>query len=186
MVRGVVTDLKFPLVGFATASITSDFLYLIVWKAIRILEASTAQLRVLFLTCDGASANRRFFNIHGQVNDFIHFTDNPFSNDGRKVYFISDVPHLLKTTRNCFSNSFSHKNTRRLWNNGKDISWVHLLTLFEQHCELALYSPCPKLTRNHVDMTAFGCMKVNLAAQVFLILKCKLYGKILGCGINMH
>ncbi|CAC5363149.1 THAP9 [Mytilus coruscus] len=166
MVRGVATDLKFPLAGFATLSITADFLYPIIWKAIRILETSAAQLKVLFLTCDLASANRKFFNLHGQVNDFVYFTDNPFSEDGRKIYFVADVPHLIKTTRNCFSNSFSHLNTRKLWNNGKDMSWIHLLTLFEQHCEMSLYTPCPKLTRSQLDLTPFGRMKVNLAAQV--------------------
>ncbi|CAC5389786.1 THAP9 [Mytilus coruscus] len=166
MVRGVATDLKFPLAGFATLSITADFLYPIIWKAIRILETGFAQLKVLFLTCDGASANRKFFNIHGQVNEFIHYTNNPYADDERKLYFISDVPHLVKTTRNCFSNSYSHKNTRKMWKDGKDISWMHLLKLFEDHCELSLYSPCPKLTRSHLDMTTYGCMKVNIAAQV--------------------
>ena len=166
MVRGVVTDLKFPLAGFARLSISADFLYPIVWKAIRILETGLAQLKVLFLTCDGASANRKFFNIHGEVNEFVHYTVNPYSEDGRKIFFISDVPHLVKTTRNCFSNSFSHKNTRKLWKDGKDISWLHLLRLFEDHCELTVYSPCPKLSRNRLDITAYSCMKVNLAAQV--------------------
>ncbi|CAC5357823.1 THAP9 [Mytilus coruscus] len=104
MVRGVATDFKFPLAGFATLSITADFLYPIIWKAIRVLQTGFAQLKVLFLTCDGASANRKFFNIHRQVNEFIHYTNNPYADDERKLYFISDVPHLVKTTRNCFSN----------------------------------------------------------------------------------
>ncbi|CAC5356777.1 THAP9 [Mytilus coruscus] len=79
---------------------------------------------------------------------------------------VTNVPHLIKTARNCFSNSFSHKNTRRLWKNGKDISWMHIVRLFEEHCELQLYSPCPKLTRRHTDLAAFTYMKVNLAAQI--------------------
>lgn len=166
MVRGITTDLKFPLAGFATMSITADFLYPVIWKAIRILETSIVNLKVLFITCDGASANRKFFNIHGEVNEFIHYTENSYSVDDRKIYFISDVPHLIKTTRNCFCNSFSHKNTRKMWKDGKDISWLHLLRLFEEHCELSLYSPCPKLTRSHITITPFGCMKVNMAAQV--------------------
>lgn len=60
MVRGVATSLKFPLAGFATNSITADFLYPIIWKAISILEVSVG-LKVLFFTCDGASANTIFF-----------------------------------------------------------------------------------------------------------------------------
>lgn len=38
MVRGVATSLKFPLAGFATNSITADFLYPIIWKAVSILH----------------------------------------------------------------------------------------------------------------------------------------------------
>lgn len=41
---------------------------------------------------------------------------------------------------------------------------MHIVRLFEDHCEFQLYSP--KLTRDHVDLTSFSCMKVNLAAQV--------------------
>ena len=53
-----------------------------------------------------------------------------------------------------------------MWKDGKDISWLHLLRLFEEHCELSLYSPSPKLTRGHITITSFGCTKVNMAAQV--------------------
>ncbi|CAG2199465.1 THAP9 [Mytilus edulis] len=166
MVRGVTSNLKFPLAGFATNSITADFLYPIIWKAVSLIEC-VAKLKVLFCTCDGASANRRFFQLHKIDNseEPVYFTINPHDNS-RNLYFISDVPHLIKTARNCFSNSFSHKNTRRLWKNGKDISWMHMVRLFEEHCELQLYSPCPKLTRSHIDLAAFTYMKVNLAAQI--------------------
>jgi hypothetical protein len=166
MVRGVATSLRFPFAGFATNSITADFLYPILWKAVSILEV-TVKLKVLFFTCDGASANRKFFQMHrpeGQ-NQAVYFTPNPHD-EARKIYFISDVPHLLKTTRNCYSNSNSHKMTRRLWKDGKDISWMHVVRLFEEHCEQSLYTPCPKLTRAHIDLTPFSCMKVNLAAQI--------------------
>ena len=90
---------------------------------------------------------------------------NPFDST-RNVYFISDAPHLIKTARNCFSNSGYHKNTRNLWKNGKNIIWLHILRLFEEHCELSIYSPCPKISRSHVELTSFSIMKVNLAAQI--------------------
>ncbi|XP_033739584.1 uncharacterized protein LOC117326894 [Pecten maximus] len=164
MVRAVTTDLKFPLAAFATKSITADFLYPILWKAIHILE--NINLKVLFLTCDGASANRRFFKLHTlNGHDFVHYTDNPYDSS-RKIFFVSDVPHLLKTTRNCFSNSFSHRMSRQLWKDEKNISWMHIVKLYEEHCEFSLYTPCPELSRAHVDLTAFTCMKVKLAAQV--------------------
>ncbi|CAG2195118.1 THAP9 [Mytilus edulis] len=114
MVRGVNSNLKFPLAGFATNSITADFLYPIIWKAVSLVEC-VATLKVLFCKYDGASANRRFFQLHKIDNsdEPVYFTINPHDNS-RNLYFISDVPHLIKTARNCFSISFSHKNTRGL------------------------------------------------------------------------
>jgi hypothetical protein len=34
-------------------------------------------------------------------------TENIISADGHLIYFFTDVPHLIKTARNCFSQSFS-------------------------------------------------------------------------------
>ncbi|XP_069106990.1 uncharacterized protein [Argopecten irradians] len=167
MVRGVAVDLRFPLAAFATTSVTADLLYSILWKAVAVVEINI-KLKVLFFTCDGATPNRKFFNIHrlnGHGDELVYKTVNPHCPE-RDIYFISDVPHLLKTTRNCFANSFSHRNTRKLWKDGKDISWMHILKLYEDHCELGIYNPCPKLTRGHVSMTSYSCMKVCLAAQV--------------------
>ena len=76
-------------------------------------------------------------------------------------------PHLLKTTRNCFSNSFSHRRTRNLCKDNRSISWMHIVNLYQDHCEGTVYRLCPKLSRKHIDLTAFSAMKVSLAAQVF-------------------
>ena len=43
---------------------------------------------------------------------------------------------------------------------------MHIVKLFEEHCDQNLYTPCPKLTRGHIDLNAFSKMKVRLAAQV--------------------
>ena len=165
MVRGVTTNLKYPLASFATAGITADYLYPILWEAIEMVEVIVG-LKVLFICCDGASPNRRFFEMHDVKNKTCYRTRNPFDKD-RFLYFISDPPHLLKTARNCISNSYSHFNSRRLWNHG-DISWMHIVQLYEDYNEL---SPkglrlCPKLRRVHIDLTPFSRMNVSLAAQV--------------------
>ncbi|VDI57253.1 Hypothetical predicted protein [Mytilus galloprovincialis] len=142
MVRGVTTSLKFPFAAFATTNITADFLYPIIWKAVQILK-------VLFLTCDGPSSNRRFFNLQRLNDELVYYTVNPHDTS-RNLYFVSGVPHLLKTTRNCFINSQSNKNTRLFWKDRKDISRFHLVRLFEELCELDLYNPCSKLTREAI------------------------------------
>ena len=70
---------------------------------------------MLFLTSDGASSNRKFYNLHqNKRGELVYKTPNIFSNDGRFIYFFVDAPHLLKTVRNCFASSFGHGHTRAL------------------------------------------------------------------------
>ena len=164
MVRGVGSNLKFPFAHFATNGITSDQLFPILWRSVEICEVDLG-LKVLYITSDGASPNRRFIRLHGENDSVVYRGENIFSEDNRYIYFISDAPHLLKTTRNCFSNSYSHKKTRKLWKDGHDISWAHIVNLYKDHCS-GTWRLCPKLNRAHIDITPFGCMKVNLAAQV--------------------
>ena len=164
MIRGITSSLQYPLAAFATDGITADFLYPIIWKAIEIVEVHV-ELKVLFICCDGASPNRKFFSLHSaNADSTLYKTDNPFGDTGEQIYFISDAPHLLKTTRNCFSNSFHHKRSRLLWNGG-NISWRHIVRLFDDHCSGPLRL-CKKLSHQHVNLTPFSIMKVNLAAQV--------------------
>lgn len=54
------------------------------------------------MVCDGAATNRKIwseFGVSGQINNvknyFIHPSDNK-----RKMYVLSDTPHLIKCVRN--------------------------------------------------------------------------------------
>eukprot|EP00731_Ephydatia_muelleri_P008781 Em0004g1119a len=51
---------------------------------------------------DGASSNRRFFKLHDPTAKFLHKTLNTHDPDRYNLLF-SDPPHLIKTTRNCWS-----------------------------------------------------------------------------------
>ena len=62
---------------------------------------------------DGASPNRKFFYVKSK--ELIFKYHNPYAKEERYIYFISDVPHLMKTTRNCWSHSFWNGNKRTLW-----------------------------------------------------------------------
>lgn len=106
MVRGIMFKLEFPYAHFGTRGVTAELLHPIVWEAIRRLEASG--LKVLFVTADGASVNRKFFRMHydkSDPNSFAYKARNPYSADNRWIYFIADPPHLMKTVRNCWSHS---------------------------------------------------------------------------------
>ena len=113
MVRGIFTKLEFPLACVPTRDITGDILFPIVWEAVRNIEESG--LKVILITADGAAPNRKFFHMHATSGEIVYKTPNPYSDDNRDIYFMSDVLHLIKTVRNCWSNSFAHSNSRALW-----------------------------------------------------------------------
>ena len=54
-----------------------------------------------------------------------------------------------------------------MWNDGLFILWQHIAQLFYQDIESGL-KLLPKLTYDHINVTSFSAMRVNLAAQVFI------------------
>ena len=173
LLRSVVNPFKFSLANFATKNATASQIFPLFWKAVAICETQCA-IKVVAATCDGASANRKFFRMHfglthdDELNantDVVYRTINFFSEDKRYIYFISDPPHLLKTARNCLNNSGSGKGTRFMWNGGLFLIWNHISDIFleDQECGLQLL---PKITYEHVYLTPYSVMNVRLAAQV--------------------
>ena len=115
MVSGILSDLEFPYASFPCSALSGDQLYSLVWGCVRRLEA--CGFKVLAFTCDGASSNRAFLKLHHSNDDssITYKTTNPYADEDRPIFFISDPPHLIKTVRNCWANSYSHNWTRKLW-----------------------------------------------------------------------
>ena len=152
LIRSIVNPFEFSLANFATDGISVSQIFPLLWKAISICEKSS--LKVIAVDCDGASPNRKLFQMHRHLTqdddmnpetDVTYRTRNLFSGtENRFLYFISDVPHLLKTARNCLSNSGSGKFTRYMWNDGTFLQWNHIADVFyeDQKCGLHIL---PKL-----------------------------------------
>lgn len=145
---------------------------------------------MLAITADGASINRLLFTLLSTVtkeptDDIPYKVLNPYTDEKRSIYFISDPPHLLKTIRNCVANKRRnlwvklHYNTSYQWlannshqqNKGKVISWDHIEDLYKLDsgaCGSATAGLClvPKLKYEHIHLTSFSKMRVDLAAQV--------------------
>jgi hypothetical protein len=116
MVRGLFIKLCFPYAQYPTQGITADKLFPVAWEVIRHLES--VGFKVISLTGDKASPNQKFFSLHGKASGESSVTykvPNPYTKEDRPIFFISDVPHLIKTVRNCWSNSFGHSQKRALW-----------------------------------------------------------------------
>lgn len=130
MVRGLFLRINFPYAQFACSTLTGELLVDPVWEAISRLERQG--IRVMALTCDGASTNRRLWKLHSEQKSMVYKVPNVFAVDGpRSLYFISVPPHLLKTARNCWCNP-----KRQLWvsKNTKKYSFVvvYIFTMNKQ------------------------------------------------------
>lgn len=118
---------------------------------------------------DGVSPNSRCYELHSDIagnssDKIVHATVNLFC-ASRKIYFFSDTPHLVKTTRNCLFNSGSGNRTRNLWNSGKYLLWEHIAKLYFFYFDHGLHQ-LPKLTVDHIHLKSFSKVKVSLAVQV--------------------
>ena len=87
------------------------------WEVISQLEG--IGLKVIGITCDGAAANRKFFKYHMHQSEkpdggVVYKTKNKHASDNRDIFFFSDVPHLVKTVRNCWLSSGYAKGHTRL------------------------------------------------------------------------
>ena len=172
LIRSVVNPFKFSLANFATTGATSAQMFPLLWKAISILELNS--LKVIAVTCDGAAPNRKVFTMHSEMTmeedinpdvDITYRTDNLFSDDKRFIYFFSDVPHLIKTARNCLANSGHGRCTRYMWNDDHYLIWNHIADFFYEDQEYCLHY-LPKITKEHIKLTPYSIMNVKLAAQV--------------------
>ena len=101
----------FPIAQFPSANMSGGKLYSVVWDTVQVLELNG--LHVVSITCDGASANRSFFHISAEKCTIPYRTQNPYR-PSDYIYFFCDVPHLIKTTRNCMYNSFCNSKSRQL------------------------------------------------------------------------
>ena len=167
MVRGLATDLCFSLAYFATKGAVSYELFTLFWEAIGVLELNN--LWVIASTSDGASSNRRFIKMHAdeqsdETASVVYYTVNHFSPD-RNIYFFSDAPHLVKTLRNCLYHSGSGTCTRYMWKDGKYLPWQYIVQLYDEDQENGL-KLLPKITSDHIQLSSYSAMRVNLAAQV--------------------
>ena len=148
LIRGVCTELKFSLAYFSTNGVTSSQLMPLFWEAVAILELS-CNLWVIAATSDGASPNRSFYKMHegldGSAGKDVCFRTINIYAPQRYIFFFSDAPHLVKTTRNCLYHSGSGSCTRYVYcylplkfiYEAKALNLWHRITLFSL-CTLLL------------------------------------------------
>ena len=92
----------------------------------------------------------------------VYRTVNAYAPD-RFIWLFADVPHLMKTARNCLYYSSPGKSTRCMWNDGEYLLWQHISTSVNEDADNGL---CSNLSCEHTELTSYSVMNVRLAAQV--------------------
>ncbi|KAJ1524634.1 hypothetical protein ONE63_011118 [Megalurothrips usitatus] len=115
MVKGVTNGLKDVVATYAVGNMSAVQMKIWTWQVIGALERSG--ICVIAFVCDGSSINRTFIQSHKPATPhpmgLVFDTVNKCAR-GRKLFFLSDVPHLLKTIRNCLLNSrWDNRKSRR-------------------------------------------------------------------------
>ncbi|XP_065647648.1 uncharacterized protein LOC136077071 [Hydra vulgaris] len=135
MVRGITSSLKYVFGHFASAGgLSSSQLYFTIWDGVRQLES--VGLKVMAVVADGASPNRKFMRLHSWKSEentkdgVIYWTWNECCPD-RKMFFICDVPHLIKTTRNNLEKSHENSSSRSLIIDGQPLVWDQKNRLYD-------------------------------------------------------
>ena len=115
--------------------------------------------KVIALTGDGASSNKKFFRLHcsnGEADEVCYKTANPYTDENRNIYFISDVPHLIKTIWNCWSHSFVHGCYRKLWVNIYIACNVNIINYSCATCRLTANTSVGNICVHYIKLS---CLK---------------------------
>lgn len=166
MVRGIMTRVNIPFIWYPCKSFTSLQLLGIVWKATRVLEYTNLKVRAW--VCDGASSNRSLFKMHEQIGlDFENVTYCTRNRYDRRrfIYYICDVPHLLKTVRNNLENSHGHLNSKHLVKDQQSFKWSHIVSTVNEDKSMQL-NRLVKIKEEHIHLSPQLRMRVKLASQV--------------------
>ena len=168
LVKGVATDVKEAVCSYPVTSFSPIQLHSWTWHLIGALKRRN--ILIIAFTCDGCPINRAFIKTHEpshtpRKSGVVYATINIHA-PHRQLFFISDVPHLLKTLRNSLCSSrLGKKGKRCMEKNGEKLVWDHIIRLYNEKKKKVLRKSY-KLAAQHVYPDSYTCMKVAPAAQV--------------------
>ncbi|XP_072042699.1 uncharacterized protein [Amphiura filiformis] len=175
MVRGITSGLQKPLSFFPCQhGFVSYELYNTLNEAVEILEFIGFQVHSF--VSDGASANRKFYSMQQVTSDDSStiqgttFATNHIIRREDRIFFFCDVPHLIKTTRNCWENSGGNQKTRNMMYKSLPIRWTHLQDVYKWDLHIGGINPglrmLHKIHHEHLHLSPSLRMRVYMAAQV--------------------
>lgn len=115
--------------------------------------------KVIGIVTDMGSNFVKFASDMGVTQENPYFVEN-----GEKVFYFFDSPHLLKATRNCLMNNHIEFTSANL-NAPVEASWQPIVDLFEADKTKSIRL-LPKLKQEHISPNNNQKMRVKYAAQI--------------------
>ena len=169
MIRGMSTNWKQTVAYFFSGrSIQGSALWSIASEIVCILGRIGIFVRAI--VSDMGSSNQamwRAAGIHAGRNSVSCYSNHPFL-EGQKMYFLADIPHLLKNIRNCLLTQDIVLPPDVLIKEhliSPKVSIQHIAAVInhEEDNELKI---APVLSRHHVEPGQYQKMRVSTAAQL--------------------
>lgn len=158
MMVGVTAGWKAPVAYYLTAGLTAESQKVLVSHLLS--KLAELNFEVTAITMDGHPTNVAMASLLGAKLEIrLNATQPFFMLDGRKVYIIFDLCHMIKLLRNTLQAYSTFTGPQG------DISWHHLVALHneQQSAGLRLGN---KLSAKHINFEQQK-MKVSLAVQTF-------------------
>lgn len=154
VVRGLYSKWKIPVAYFlSNYNVKADSLQLLVKAVINKLFDNGLLPKAV--VCDQATTNQKLYKSFGVT------IENPFFfSNGRKIYALFDVPHLIKSIRNNFM-------TNNFIIGGKEMSFQDIVNTYDIDKKSESSRSLTKLTDCHLNPNSFQKMSVRLATQIF-------------------
>jgi hypothetical protein len=170
MIRGLTTNWKQVVAYYLTGdSVDGSVLWNLVTRII--IQLNACEVNVRAVVCDMGSCNRAMWRVAGitaSQNHVVNSVKHPVLSD-QQLYFLPDVPHVLKNVRNCLlsQNIVLPNDVVEQFNlPGSVVSVSHVRSLLDLQ-EASELKITPYLQRKHVEPKQFEKMKVSFAAQLF-------------------
>jgi len=169
MVRGLTSNWKQVVAYYLTGDSVAGS---VLWELTRniIVDLGKINVNVRAVVSDMGSCNRAMWKVVGieATKDVLKSSNGHPYFSGQELFFMADVPHVLKNLRNCL---LTRKiclpaNIQKEYNlpsSTVSLSHIRKLVELQENSDLKI---APSLHRNHIEPKQFQKMKVGLAAQL--------------------
>ena len=152
---------RFPFCYMLNKGLTAGQICTMFWNIIRTFQ--TYDFKIIFISMDGASSNRSFFNMI--CNSATYLAKNISSLDSY-IACIMDYSQVIKKIRNSlYASGTAHHHKRKITHKLGNVFWDHFKDAYTWDCSNHYLRIHRRLTPEHFELNSSLKMRNHLAEQ---------------------